>query len=302
MFSPDSYVTYAMAVQMLVNMTENADLQVVEQPVNWYDPAVSWAHRTGLEGGWLYGMMLTADPNQEMTRDSFAKLFYQYAIMTECDLNVSVLPDYQSQREYLAQAFTDISVDDWTTAPSERDALIWSYAYGIIKGYEDGSAHLNEKITRAQLAQILYNAQDVLQKRRLTALCHFNPENVQGLNVSVYKDGWTGKLFEPEDRAAQQPLIDMLNSLRIDFNSFQVLNLPYEEFVAKNHVEMIVSAKKHDPDCPLTGGSAEIWNLSIMDGQILIWDHTDDSDTSVYACYQISNPEVFNELNSLFLI
>ena len=296
MFSPDSQVTYAMAVQLLANMTENADLQVSEQPLNWYDSAVSWARRTGLEGGWLYGMMLTADPNQEMTRYSFAKLFYQYAIMTECNLNVSVLPDYQSQREYLAQAFTDIPADDWTIAPSVRDALIWSCEHGIIRGYEDGGAHLNDRITRAQLAQILFNAQDVLQQHRLTALCNFNSENVQGLDVSVYKDGSIGELFDPEDRAAWQTLIDRLNSLRVDYKSFQVWNLPYEEFVKKNHVEMIVSAKKHDPDCPLTGGSAEIWSMAIMDGHILIWDHTDDSDTSVYVCYRISNPEVVEEL------
>ena len=74
MFSPDSSVTYAMAVQVLANLTEDVDLQMTEGMTQWYQPAIRWAERTGLEDGWKYADRFDDNPDTELTRRAFAKL------------------------------------------------------------------------------------------------------------------------------------------------------------------------------------------------------------------------------------
>ena len=293
MFSPDSSVTYAMAVQVLANLTEGVDLQMTEGMTQWYQLAIRWAERTGLEDGWKYADRFDENPDTELTRRAFAKLIYQYAIMTECDLSVSVSRN-DEQRQYLTQIYQDISEDNlWgSTNPTERDALIWCYEHGIIKGYEDGGVHLFDTFTRAQLAQILYNMKDVFQNHRLTALCHFNPEKVTQINLASFYSG-AGTVYSSEDDI--RPITGLLNTVRIDPEYETVSVTEYEK---NNIVSFIISPLRFDPDNKYPGGACDIIGLSISEEYVWFSLSKNDDDIG-YARYQVTNPEVTEELFAL---
>ena len=64
---------------------------------------------------------------------------------------VTVLYRLAGEPEVTAESFPDVPADAWYAK-----AVAWAKANGIIKGYDDGLFHGSVKITREQIAAILY--------------------------------------------------------------------------------------------------------------------------------------------------
>lgn len=79
----------------------------------------------------------TFDPEGDMTRAQFATVLYRLAGK----------PDVSGKTE----PFKDVAKKYWA-----RDAIIWAYNEGIIKGYDDTTFGPDDGINRAQLVTMLY--------------------------------------------------------------------------------------------------------------------------------------------------
>ena len=77
------------------------------------------------------------DPETPLTRAEFVTVLY----------NKEKKPDAPVE-----QAFEDVDNKEWYA-----DAVAWAHANKIVAGYEDGTFGVKDKITREQLAQMLYN-------------------------------------------------------------------------------------------------------------------------------------------------
>lgn len=99
----------------------------------WYVNYIQYVFDNGIMSGKSED---TFDPNGNLTRAEFASVLYSLAgkpAVTYTD-NFSDVPDKQ-----------------WYTRP-----VMWAYANGIVSGYGNGNFGTNDKITREQLAMMLY--------------------------------------------------------------------------------------------------------------------------------------------------
>ena len=113
----------------------------------WYTAAVLWASRNGIVQGTGEGLF---DPNGNVTREQMAAIMHRYATYRNIDTsNVDVSK---------FNAFTDNSkVSDWAA-----DAVKWAADKGIINGMGDGTIEPQGTATRAQVAQIVKNYQEII--------------------------------------------------------------------------------------------------------------------------------------------
>ena len=99
---------------------------------DWYHAAVDFAVQNGL----FKGMTATTfEPNTPMTRGML----------------VTVLWRYENSPKEGTNVFTDVKDGDWFA-----DAVAWAAENGIVTGVGNGRFDPNGKITREQLAAILY--------------------------------------------------------------------------------------------------------------------------------------------------
>lgn len=145
-FAPDAIASRAMLVTILHRMAgspqvsgENTFQDV--QAGRWYTQAVSWAAQAGIVNG--YSTVCFA-PDDPVTRQQMAAIFYRYAQYTSLDTDstadLSIFPDYST-------------VNDWA-----ESALSWCVASGLITGAEQNGQILlapHGSATRAQVAAIL---------------------------------------------------------------------------------------------------------------------------------------------------
>lgn len=99
----------------------------------WYVNHVQYVFDQGIMSGKSED---TFDPNGNLTRAEFATVLYSLAGKPDVT--------YTSQ-------FTDVPDKQWFTKP-----VMWAYENGIVSGYGNGSFGTNDKITREQLAIMLY--------------------------------------------------------------------------------------------------------------------------------------------------
>ena len=104
----------------------------------WYETAVTWAAQTGVATGYGDG---TFQPGDNITRQEFAQMLYNYAKYKGYDLtaegDLSQFPDSGS-------------VADWAEA-----AMSWANGNELINGHDDGTIDAAGTAIRAQAASIL---------------------------------------------------------------------------------------------------------------------------------------------------
>lgn len=142
-FAPNGVMTRASMAAVLYRLEGSPTVQrngaYSDVPYGqWYTSAVTWAAQTGIIQGYGNG---TFGPNDSMTREQMAVVFFRYAQYKEKDT---------LHRNALA-AFNDtLSVSPWAL-----DAMEWAVAAGLISGKENSMLAPQGIATRAELAAVL---------------------------------------------------------------------------------------------------------------------------------------------------
>ena len=145
-FAPETNLSRAMAVQILFNLEGQPDVsdENLENPYTdvdgeaWYAEAVYWARLHKVAEGDGDG---TFRPGDEISREEFAQMLYNYAKYMGCDLtaqgDLSQFPDGDSVQEWALPALT------------------WANGSELINGHDDGTLDPAGNTTRAEAAAIL---------------------------------------------------------------------------------------------------------------------------------------------------
>ncbi len=142
-FEPESKMSRAMLVTVLYRM-ENPDIRNAENKFSdvpdgqWYTQAVIWAQTNGI-------VMGTSEtefaPNEDVTREQMATVFYRYAKMK----------GYTSDDAADLSEFTDVN----EISEFALDAIGWANKTELINGTSETALSPKAAATRAQLAAIL---------------------------------------------------------------------------------------------------------------------------------------------------
>ena len=145
-FAPETNLSRAMAAQILYNLEGQSDVsdENLENPYTdvdgeaWYAEAVYWARLHKVAEGDGDG---TFRPGDEISREEFAQMLYNYAKYKDCDL---------SAEGDLGRFPDGDSVQDWALP-----AMTWANGSELINGHDDGTLEPAGVTTRAQAAAIL---------------------------------------------------------------------------------------------------------------------------------------------------
>ncbi len=146
-FSPYSNTTRAQIATIFYRLDgspevtgKNSFADVEYSPATtWYYDAVTWVQQSGVMGG--YGNDLFG-PNDPVTREQLASIFYRYAQYKGYDVSTTGSLD----------SFTDKdSVSAWA-----QEAMKWAVGNGIINGRENNLLDPQGTATRAEIAAMLH--------------------------------------------------------------------------------------------------------------------------------------------------
>lgn len=146
-FSPYSNTTRAQIAVIFYRLAGSPEVtgespftDVKQEPGTlWYYNAVIWAQQSGIMGG--YGNNLFG-PNDPVTREQLASIFYSYAKYKGYDVSATGSLD----------SFTDKdSVSAWA-----QEAMKWAVGNGIINGRENNLLDPKGTATRAEIAAMLH--------------------------------------------------------------------------------------------------------------------------------------------------
>lgn len=142
-FSPNTSLTRAQAVQILYNLegqpTVTRTTSFADLTTHWAAKPIAWAEQTGVVDGYEDN---TFRPENNVTRQEFAQMMYNYAAYKDYDL---------SAKEGDLSQFTDgDSVQEWAVT-----AMSWANGNALINGHDDGTLEPGGTTTRAQAASIL---------------------------------------------------------------------------------------------------------------------------------------------------
>ncbi len=150
-FQPNGTLTRAQFVQMLA-MYDGVDLEEYKtkdsgftdvKTNHWFNAPVCWA----VENGYVSGMSETRfGPNEKITREQLARLFYLYAESVGCD--VSYLADLSVYED-------ESKVSDWAYTQVQ-----WAVGAGIISGTSDTTLSARATATRAQSCRMMMTFND----------------------------------------------------------------------------------------------------------------------------------------------
>lgn len=154
-FSPNESMTRGMLVTVLGRY---ADVNAKEFPSTffadvedhaYYAPYVAWASKNNIVNGTGNGNF---SPDSPITREQLSTMLYNYAKHMGADATL------QSRDKYYS------FVDNYYTSVYAIEAMQWATAQGIVNGY-DSKLEPQGTATRAQVATMFMNAQDVLKKQ-----------------------------------------------------------------------------------------------------------------------------------------
>ena len=197
-FQPNGEITRASMVQVLYNLegqpqviAENPFIDVREDA--WYYSAVLWARSANITSG---TSSTTFSPDTPITREQVAAMFANYARYTNA---------YGQQVD---QAILDRYTDRNLIANYARESVAWAVQSGVMSGTSITTFAPQATCTRAQMAQILYNAfaQPSQEPEGPEAPVE---ETEYRLSVQVGETAFTATL---EDNAAVDALITLLQS------------------------------------------------------------------------------------------
>lgn len=174
-FTPNGQVTRAQIVQVLYNInkrpyTPNADT-FNDTKTHWANDAIQWAAYHDIVSGTGNNKF---SPDSSVTKEQAATIFHKYA---EKDLSNSHTVT-TIDRQYL-NAYTDKN----SISPWALEHMAWAVQYGLLSG---NSNKLNPKniLTRAELAQLLYNYEN---PRQTTNLPSNIQDQIQNTDLTKYK-------------------------------------------------------------------------------------------------------------------
>ncbi len=144
-FGPDDTLTRAQLAQILYNQAGKPEADPARvavfsdcDPAAWYAEAVAWAASQGLMTGYDDGTGRFG-PEDELTREQLAAVFWRIAGEPEADADLSMFPDGDS-------------TSAWALEPVE-----WAVETGLLKGYDDtGELDPAGDLTRAQAATVFF--------------------------------------------------------------------------------------------------------------------------------------------------
>lgn len=150
-FSPNAPMTRGMFVKVLGNQ---AGVDPAEYPSSsfsdvrpgaWYAPCVEWAVRNEIVNGTGNGRF---SPDQSVTREQMAVVLYNYARFNGCDTMARV----GAMLKF---------VDECRVSSYAYHAMEWAVTHNLLSG-NGGRLDPQGTATRAQVAQIFYNARGLL--------------------------------------------------------------------------------------------------------------------------------------------
>lgn len=141
-FEPNTTLSRAMVAQILYNLegqpTVTGESTFTDVSGHWAIDAITWAQKTGVVDGYEDN---TFRPENNVTRQEFAQMMYNYAAYKDYDL---------SARGDLSQFTDGDSVQEWAVT-----AMSWANGNALINGHDDGTLEPGGTTTRAQAASIL---------------------------------------------------------------------------------------------------------------------------------------------------
>lgn len=157
-FSPDTYMTRAMFVQVLANKTENYDKAAWLNrsrfsDVNtkqWYAAPIEWAASAELVNGVGNGRFT---PDENITREQLVTVLYNYTRKTENDVSYS--------SNVLSRFADSDEVSAWA-----KEAMQWAVTHGVING-SNGKIYPKNYAKRSEVAQIMMNIDSLLKNTHL---------------------------------------------------------------------------------------------------------------------------------------
>ena len=141
-FEPNTTLSRAMVAQILYNLegqpTVTGESTFTDVSGHWAIDAITWAQKTGVVTGYENN---TFRPENNVTRQEFAQMMYNYAAYKDYDL---------SAKGDLSQFTDGDSVQEWAVT-----AVSWANGNALINGHDDGTLEPGGTTTRAQAASIL---------------------------------------------------------------------------------------------------------------------------------------------------
>lgn len=165
----------------------------------WAREAVTSLYNKGIINGKTASSFA---PNDDITRAEFAKIVVKAFGLEDANATVS--------------QFSDVATSDWYYT-----AVASAYSKGIIKGYENGTFGVNDKITRQDMAVIIYRAAQAAGKSIAAVkngtvfddaadIAAYASEAVSVLNKGGIINGMTATTFAPTATATRAQAAQMI--------------------------------------------------------------------------------------------
>ena len=141
-FDPNGKLTRAMAVQILYNLEGQpivtGTTSFADSTAHWAAAPIAWAEQTSVVDGYEDN---TFRPENNVTRQEFAQMLYNYAAYKGYDLTA---------KGDLSQFTDGDSVREWAVT-----AMSWANGNALINGHDDGTLEPGGTTIRAQATSIL---------------------------------------------------------------------------------------------------------------------------------------------------
>lgn len=156
-FEPNTEISRAMLVSVLARLEDQDKKQDADNTFTdvkageWYENGVLWAQKNEIVVGYEDD---TFKPNQAVTREEMATILGRYVQHKGLPVVLRLNPPFEDQKE----------ISEWAVQPVEvaRNA-------GVMKGREGNRFYPKDTATRAELAQVIFNLDKILNENANTA-------------------------------------------------------------------------------------------------------------------------------------
>ena len=175
-FSPNDTVTRGMFVQSLYGQDGRPwvlnvrPIYIDVQVSDWYSNAVAWASQKGIVSGYDDNSF---KPNEPITREQMAAIFYRYAIYKK------YIQESTSFNGNLSRFYDYGSISSWAVP-----AMNWAVSVGLMAGSENGLEPW-QYTTRAQTAVMLARFNDIYVEQERVDMYLVKSVAHRGYNVGA---------------------------------------------------------------------------------------------------------------------